>query len=43
MMQADDAYAGSQSFIRLQTAVKDVLGKDLLLPVHLSVAYSRGP
>jgi len=34
MMQADDAYAGSQSFIRLQKAVEDVLGKKLLLPVH---------
>jgi tryptophanase len=49
MMQADDAYAGSQSFIRLQTAVKDVLGKDLLLPVHqgraaesiISIAYVK--
>lgn len=34
MFQADDAYAGSQSFIRLQKAVKDVLGKKYLLPVH---------
>jgi len=34
MMQADDAYAGSQSFVRLQKAVEDVLGKKLLLPVH---------
>jgi tyrosine phenol-lyase len=34
MMQADDAYAGSQSFIRLQKAVEDVLGKKYLLPVH---------
>ncbi|MFZ4582748.1 MAG: tryptophanase [Paludibacter sp.] len=49
MMQADDAYAGSQSFIRLQTAVKDVLGKDYLLPVHqgraaesiISIAYVK--
>ena len=49
MMQADDAYAGSQSFVRLQTAVKDVLGKDLLLPVHqgraaesiISIAYVK--
>src|SRR5450756_1821972 len=30
MMQADDAYAGSQSFVRLQKAVEDVLGKKLL-------------
>lgn len=34
MMQADDAYAGSQSFVRLQKAVEDVLGKQYLLPVH---------
>ncbi len=34
MMQADDAYAGSQSFERLQKAVEDVLGKKYLLPVH---------
>ena len=47
MMQADDAYAGSQSFVRLETAVNDVLGKKLLLPVHqgraaeniISIAY----
>ncbi|MDD2284037.1 MAG: tryptophanase [Paludibacter sp.] len=49
MMQADDAYAGSQSFVRLQKAVEDVLGKKHLLPVHqgraaeniISVAYVR--
>lgn len=34
MLHADDAYAGSQSFIRLQKAVEDVLGKKYLLPVH---------
>ena len=33
-MHADDAYAGSQSFERLQKAVEDVLGKKYLLPVH---------
>ncbi|MEI7503713.1 MAG: tryptophanase [Paludibacter sp.] len=49
MMQADDAYAGSQSFVRLQKAVEDVLGKKLLLPVHqgraaeniISIAYVK--
>lgn len=49
MMQADDAYAGSQSFFRLQKAVEDVLGKKHFLPVHqgraaeniLSNAYVR--
>ena len=34
MMQADDAYAGSQSFFRLQKAVEDVLKKKYFLPVH---------
>lgn len=34
MFQADDAYAGSQSFMRLQKAVEDVLGKKYYLPVH---------
>ena len=34
MMQADDAYAGSQSFVRMQKAVEDVLDKKYLLPVH---------
>lgn len=28
MLRADDAYAGSQSFVRLQKAVEDVLGKN---------------
>lgn len=49
MMQADDAYAGSQSFIRLQKAVEDVLGKKLFLPTHqgraaeniLAIAYVK--
>ncbi|MDR2468972.1 MAG: tryptophanase [Tannerella sp.] len=34
MMHADDAYAGSQSFYRLQKAVEDVLKKKYLLPAH---------
>jgi hypothetical protein len=34
MMKADDAYAGSQSFFRLQKAVEEVLGKKYYLPVH---------
>ncbi|OJV44867.1 MAG: tryptophanase [Bacteroidales bacterium 36-12] len=49
MMQADDAYAGSQSFIRLQEAVTEVVGKKHLLPVHqgraaeniISIAYVK--
>ena len=34
MMVSDDAYAGSESFTRLASAVKDVLGFDLCMPVH---------
>ena len=34
MMIADDAYAGSQSFVRYQKAVEEVLGKKYLLPAH---------
>lgn len=49
MMHADDAYAGSQSFFRLQKAVEDVLKKKYFLPVHqgraaeniLSAAYIK--
>ena len=34
MLQADDAYAGSQSFYRMEAAIQEVLGKKYLLPVH---------
>lgn len=34
MHQADDAYAGSQSFYRMESALKEVFGKELILPVH---------
>jgi tyrosine phenol-lyase len=34
MFVADDAYAGSQSFVRFQKSVADVFGKNLILPVH---------
>ncbi|ASB50656.1 tryptophanase [Alkalitalea saponilacus] len=34
MHQADDAYAGSQSFYRMEKALQDVFGKELILPVH---------
>lgn len=34
MHQADDAYAGSQSFCRMEAAVNEVFGKELVLPVH---------
>ncbi len=49
MLHADDAYAGSQSFYRVEKAVQDVLGKKHYLPVHqgraaeniISKAYVR--
>lgn len=34
MLQADDAYAGSQSFDRAKAAIKDVFNKEYFLPVH---------
>ena len=34
MLKADDAYAGSQSFYRMEEALKDVFGKEYILPVH---------
>lgn len=34
MHQADDAYAGSQSFTRMQVAIEEVFGKKMILPVH---------
>ena len=34
MFVADDAYAGSTSFDKLQKSVQDVFGKKYLLPVH---------
>lgn len=34
MFEADDAYAGSQSFERLEKAINTVLGQKFILPVH---------
>ena len=34
MFIADDAYAGSQSYVRFEKSVSDVFGKNLILPVH---------
>ena len=34
MFVADDAYAGSQSFVKFQKSVEYVFGKKLILPVH---------
>ena len=31
---ADDAYAGSETFVRLKTAIKEVFGVDNVLPAH---------
>ncbi|HPS96150.1 MAG: tryptophanase [Bacteroidales bacterium] len=34
MFVADDAYAGSQSYDKLEKSIREVLGKKLILPVH---------
>ncbi|HPS11884.1 MAG TPA: tryptophanase [Prolixibacteraceae bacterium] len=34
MLHADDAYAGSQSFYRMEAAVREVFGKEYVLPAH---------
>ena len=34
MMQADDSYAGSATFYRLEKALQDVLGTEYFLPAH---------
>ncbi|MDP3025956.1 MAG: tryptophanase [candidate division Zixibacteria bacterium] len=34
MMVSDDAYAGCESFYKLASSIKDVLGFDFVLPVH---------
>jgi tyrosine phenol-lyase len=34
MLQADDAYAGSQSFYRMEASLRDVFGKEFVMPVH---------
>ncbi len=34
MLKADDAYAGSQSFYRMEEALRDVFGKHYVLPAH---------
>ncbi|NBC83487.1 MAG: tryptophanase [Bacteroidetes bacterium] len=34
MLQADDAYAGSQSFYKMEAALKEVFGVEYVLPVH---------
>ena len=34
MMEADDSYAGSASFTKLETKIKEIFGKDYFLPAH---------
>ncbi|MDI6401344.1 tryptophanase [Balneolaceae bacterium ANBcel3] len=34
MLRADDAYSGSQSFYRMEAALRDVFGKEHILPAH---------
>ncbi len=34
MMQADDSYAGSETFYRLEAKMQEIFGKDIFLPAH---------
>ncbi len=34
MLQADDAYAGSQSYYKMEDALKNIFGKEYILPAH---------
>jgi tryptophanase len=34
MMEADDSYAGSATFTKLETKIKDIFGKEFFLPAH---------
>ncbi len=34
MLQADDAYSGSQSYYRMESALREVFGKHYILPTH---------
>ena len=34
MMQADDSYAGSETFFRLESVLKDIFGMQYFLPAH---------
>ena len=34
MLQADDAYSGSQSYYRMESALREVFGKHYILPAH---------
>ncbi|OPX88836.1 MAG: Tyrosine phenol-lyase [Pelotomaculum sp. PtaB.Bin104] len=34
MMQADDSYAGSESFFKLESKIREIFGKEFFLPAH---------
>ena len=34
MLRADDSYAGSETFTRLEDTIREIFGKDYYLPAH---------